>query len=161
MSLPNNRAAPLKPLPSFKDLIEKVEHNGVALALIVRADFNAPGIHFFTPKEFSQQLGYMRHPPGKVIPPHYHSLKQRLVMHTQEALFLRRGKLRVDFYDDDRSYVESRVLSAGDVILLVTGGHGFEALEEIEVIEVKQGPYFGDEDKVRFDPVPSYKVRLK
>lgn len=142
-------------------MIEKVEHNGTVLALILRTDFNAPGIHFFTPNEFSQQLGYMRHPSGKVIPPHYHQVKQREVIRTQEVLFLRRGKLRVDFYGHDLSYLESRVLSSGDTILLATGGHGFEALEDIEMIEVKQGPYVGEEDKVCFDPVPSDKVTVK
>jgi mannose-6-phosphate isomerase-like protein (cupin superfamily) len=142
-------------------MIEKVEHNGTMLAMILRASFSAPGIHFFTPDNFSQQLGYMHHPSGKVIPPHYHRLKQRAVTRTQEVLFLRRGKLRVDFYAHDCSYLESRVLLAGDVILLAMGGHGFEALEEIEMIEVKQGPYIGEEDKVRFDPIPSDKITVK
>ncbi len=142
-------------------MIEKVEHGGTTLALILRAGFNAPGVHFFTPEEFSQQLGYMRHPSGKAIAPHYHQLKQRAVTRTQEVLILRKGKLRVDFYGPDLAYLESRVLSAGDVILLASGGHGFEALEEIEMIEVKQGPFVGDEDKVRFDAVPSNKVIVK
>ena len=60
----------------------------------------------------------------------------------------------MDFYDDDQHYLESRELVAGDVILLVTGGHGFEVLEELEMIEVKQGPFVGDHDKTRFKPGP-------
>ena len=60
---------------------------------------------------------------------------------------IKRGKLRVDFYDSGRNYIESRILLGGDTILLATGGHGFEALEEIEMIEVKQGPYAGDADE--------------
>jgi mannose-6-phosphate isomerase-like protein (cupin superfamily) len=142
-------------------MIEKVEIGGATLALILRSGFQEPGIHFFTPNDYSQQLGYMRHPSGKVIPPHYHQLKERAVMRTQEVLFLRRGRLRVDFYGQDQAYLESRVLCAGDVILLAAGGHGFEALEEIEMIEVKQGPYVGEEDKVRFEPIANEKVVLK
>ncbi len=144
-------------VPTF----EIVKDGGTTLALILRASFREPGIHFFTPNEFSQQLGYMRHPAGKVIAPHYHQIKERAVLRTQEVLFLRRGRLRVDFYGQGNVYLESRVLSAGDVILLASGGHGFEVLEEIEMIEVKQGPYVGEEDKVRFDPVRTDKLVLK
>jgi hypothetical protein len=139
-------------------MIEKIEHNGTMMALVLRAGFCEPGIHFFTPESFSQQLGYMHHPSGKIISPHYHQPHPRAVMQTQEVLVIRRGKLRVDFYSYDFSYLESRVLTAGDIILLVAGGHGFEVLEEIEMIEVKQGPYIGDEDKVRFDPIKSNEV---
>jgi mannose-6-phosphate isomerase-like protein (cupin superfamily) len=142
-------------------MIEKVEQKGLVLALILRGTFSVPGIHFFTPSDYSQQLGYMRHPSGKIIPPHYHQFKERAVMRTQEVLFLRRGRLRVDFYGQDQAYLESRVLAAGDVILLAAGGHGFEALEEIEMIEVKQGPYVGEEDKVRFEPITADKVVLR
>lgn len=131
-------------------MIEQVFHNNALIAVIIRHDFCKPGIHFFTPDDFSQQLAYMNHPAGRVIPPHVHNSVQREVFYTQEVLFLRRGKLRADFYDDDRNYLESRILEAGDVILLASGGHGFEALEEIEMIEVKQGPYAGEADKTRF-----------
>ena len=130
---------------------ERIEHAGVPLAVIVRREFAEPGIHFFTPGEFSQQLGFMRHPAGKVIEAHVHNPAPRTVAYTQEALFIRRGRLRVDFYDEEQTYLESRELRGGDVILLVQGGHGFEVLEDVEMIEVKQGPYAGDADKIRFE----------
>ena len=41
------------------------------------------------------------------------------------------------FYDDYEDYLECKILSAGDLVLLVSGGHGFTILEEIEMIEVK------------------------
>lgn len=123
------------------------------LAIIISHRFCQPGIHFFTPDDFSQQVAYMQHPAGKVIEPHKHNLVIRTVNFTQEVLFLKRGRLRVDFYDDTQTYIESRILEAGDTILLAAGGHGFEALEEIEMIEVKQGPYAGDQDKTRFPAV--------
>jgi len=131
-------------------MIEKVEHNNVLLSIIIRDKFDKSGVSFFTPDDLSQQLAYMRHPAGKVIQPHVHNPVPREVHYTQEVLFIKRGKLRVDFYDDHQKYLESRILNAGDVILLATGGHGFSVLEEIEMIEVKQGPYAGDQDKTRF-----------
>jgi mannose-6-phosphate isomerase-like protein (cupin superfamily) len=131
--------------------IERIEHAGEMLALIVRRDFAEPGIHFFTPNDLSQQLAFMRHPAGRVIGAHVHNPVNRTVAYTQETLFIRSGRLRVDFFDNDQTYLESRELQAGDVILLVQGGHGFEVLEDLEMFEVKQGPYAGDQDKTRFD----------
>jgi mannose-6-phosphate isomerase-like protein (cupin superfamily) len=140
-------------------MIEKVAFDGVEFALILRSSFHEQGIHFFTPGEFSQQLGYMRHPAGHVIEPHVHNAVQRAVHFTREVLFLRRGRLRVDFYTDAGVYLESTELGAGDIILLADGGHGFEALEEVEMVEVKQGPYVGDADKTRFRGIAGSEVR--
>jgi mannose-6-phosphate isomerase-like protein (cupin superfamily) len=95
----------------------------------------------------------MRHPTGRVIEPHVHNPVRREVHYTQEVLLIKKGRLRVDFYTESQTYLTSRVLEAGDVVLLATGGHGFEVLEEVEMIEVKQGPYAGDSDKTRFKPV--------
>jgi len=135
-----------------------VAHEGKMLALIVRHSFRTPGITFFTDDELSQQMGFMRHPVGKVIEPHVHNHIARSVNYTQEALFIRSGKLRVDFYTEAQQYLFSYVLESGDVILLVSGGHGFEILEEIEMIEIKQGPYAGDRDKTRFKGGPTSSV---
>lgn len=142
-------------------MIEALKSGDQLLAVIVSNEYREPGIHFFTPNELSQQLAYMRHPAGKVIDPHVHNPVHRSVQYTQEVLFIKRGKLRVDFYDNDRIYLESRILQAGDCILLATGGHGFEVLEEIEMIEVKQGPYAGDEDKTRFDGIAAEHIVVK
>jgi mannose-6-phosphate isomerase-like protein (cupin superfamily) len=141
-------------------VIEEILDRGRPLALILRAGFHAEGIRFFTPDDFSQQLAYMNRPQGYVIPPHVHNPVERNVHFTKEVLFVRSGRVRVDFYDDDRSYLESRILGAGDVVLLAYGGHGFEMLEPTEMIEVKQGPYAGEADKTRFEPVPAGKIRL-
>jgi hypothetical protein len=135
---------------SVADLIERIEHDGRLLAVLISHTYDKPGISFFTPNELSQQLAYMRHPAGKVIEAHVHSPVPRQVLLTQETLLVKRGKLRVDFYDEQQTYLKSRVLEAGDVILLIQGGHGFEVLEDLEMFEVKQGPYA--EDKIRFIP---------
>ena len=142
-------------------MIENISNYGDLLAIIIRSSFSEPGIHFFTPPEFSQQLAFMKHPVGKEIAPHVHNPVPREVHYTQEVLFIRKGRLRVDFYDGERCYLESRELGAGDVILLAGGGHGFEVLEELEMIEVKQGPYVGEQDKTRFDGISSSQVVLK
>ena len=132
-------------------MIEKIVHNSQLLALIVFHKFNEEGIHFFTEDDLSQQLAFMKHPKGKTIQPHVHNPVKREVHYTQEVLFIKKGKLQVDFYSDKQEYLESRILVAGDVILLIQGGHGFKVLEELEMFEVKQGPYAGDSDKTRFE----------
>lgn len=131
-------------------MIDRIEHNDVLLAIIIRANYKKEGISFFTPNDFSQQLGYMNRPKGYIIEPHIHKLVERKVTLTQEVLYVKSGKVLVNFYDDDKNYLENRIVSTGDVILLANGGHGFEILEDAEMIEVKQGPYVGEEDKVRF-----------
>ena len=133
-------------------MIEQISFDDIQFAIIVRSSFRESGITFFTPNDYSQQLAYMNHPKGKKIQPHVHKKVQREVHFTQETLFIRKGKLQVDFYSDEQVFLESRILKAGDVILLIQGGHGFKVLENLEMFEVKQGPYAGDEDKIRFIP---------
>jgi mannose-6-phosphate isomerase-like protein (cupin superfamily) len=103
----------------------------------------------------------MNRPEGYEIAPHVHNLVERKGDLTQEVLFVKSGKVRVDFYNDDQEYLESRVLEQGDVILLAHGGHGFKMIEPSEMIEVKQGPYCGERDKVRFNSVEEQDVICK
>lgn len=142
-------------------MIERIHHGERELALIVRRNFRCDGIEFFTPGTYSQQIGYMNRPNGYVIAPHVHKPVTRAVEYTKEVLFIRSGRVRVDFYSEEQEYLESAVLEAGDVILLSYGGHGFEMLEPTEMIEVKQGPYAGDQDKTRFDPVPPGRIVVR
>lgn len=130
--------------------IEQIKADEQIIAIIIRREFSKDGLEFFTPDEFSQQLGYMKHKKGHKIPEHMHKLQAREVQYTQETLFVRKGRVKVNFYTDDKAYLTSRELKDGDVILLASGGHGFEFLAETEMIEVKQGPYCGDRDKVHF-----------
>lgn len=134
-------------------LVEEVKKKNRLLAIIIRDDYKCDGVDFVTPNEYSQQIAYMHHPAGKVIDAHIHNLVHRNVVLTQEVLFIKKGILRVDFYDEYEDYLESKDLYAGDVILLVSGGHGFYVLDEVEMIEVKQGPYAGENDKRRFNNV--------
>jgi len=137
-------------------MIKKIFAKDVMIALIIPADYSMDsGIEFLTPDNFSQQLGLMNRPDGYQIPPHVHNPVVREVVWTQEVLFIKSGKVRADFYDDDKNYIESEILKKGDIILLAGGGHGFEVLEQAEMIEVKQGPYCAEKDKIRFEPVNS------
>jgi hypothetical protein len=131
--------------------LEYIVHGLEPIALIIRSDYDEPGVHFFTPPTFSQQVAYMRHGKGKRIAPHVHNLSHRQVLYTQEVLLIRKGRIKVNLYSSDRSYLCSRVLSSGDIILLSGGGHSFEMLEETAMVEVKQGPYAGNEDKTVFE----------
>lgn len=131
-------------------MIESVLNGEQLLAVIIRNDFNKPGITFVTPDDFSQQMAIMNHPEGHRIDPHVHNMVKRDVHYTQEVLVVKKGKLRVDFYDENQEYLQSKIINDGDVILLSSGGHGFEVLEELQMIEVKQGPYVGEKDKTRF-----------
>lgn len=131
-------------------LKEEIIIDGQLYAIILRAAYDESGIQFFTANELSQQLASMSYKPGKIIPAHTHQRVCRQVFQTQEALFIRKGKLRIDFYTPGQDYRCSRILEKGDVALLIAGGHGFEVLEELNMVEVKQGPYVGDQDKVVF-----------
>ncbi len=131
--------------------IETITHRLEPIALIIRADYDEPGIQFFTPGSFSQQVAYMKHPQGHKIAAHVHNMMTRQVLYTQEVLVVRRGKVKVKLYDSSKKYIGDRILHSGDLILLCGGGHSFEMLEETSMIEVKQGPFVGAGDKTRFD----------
>ena len=133
-------------------MIHTITHKGKTYAIIVSHRFNKTGVHFFTPNDYSQQLGYINHPKGHKIEPHYHNSVVRQFEFTQEVLFLKKGRLKISFFDDAQCEFESQVLEAGDALLLICGGHGFEVLEEIEMFEVKQGPYVDGKDITRFKP---------
>ena len=141
-------------------MIEQITDKEKLLSIIIRTNYKSEGIEFFTPDDFSQQMAYMNRPANYAIPPHVHNAVKREVQFTKEVLFIKSGRVRIDFYDDNKIYLESRILDQGDVILLAFGGHGFVMLEESEIIEVKQGPYAGDADKTRFDPVSQDQVHI-
>ena len=140
---------------------QKIFDGDRLVALLILREFSKDGIEFFTPPDFSQQLGYMKRPRGYRIDAHVHKEVSREVRLTQEVLIVRSGRVRIDFYGLDRRYLESRVLEPGDVVVLAAGGHGLEMLEETEILEIKQGPYADEGDKVRFPAVDSEDIRVK
>lgn len=142
-------------------MVEKVVFDNKVYAIIIRSNYHEEGIHFLTEGDYSQQLAYMHHPKGKIIDAHIHNHEERSIVLTQEVLVIKKGILRVDFYNDDFSYLESILLYSGDIILLASGGHGFEVLEEVEMVEIKQGPYLGERDKTRFKGVDASDVTIR
>ena len=142
-------------------MVREITYNNTIIGIIISHRFQAEGAHFFTPDNFSQQLGYLNYPKGRLIKPHFHNRIDREVQYTQEVLIIKKGKLRVDFYNDDCKYIESAILQSDDVILLASGGHGFEILEDIEIIEVKQGCYSGEKDKTIFEGINNRNCVIK
>lgn len=134
-------------------MTEKIyDNNNNEIAIIIRNNYDVEGINFVTPDDYSQQLAYMHHPTGHQIQPHFHNHVQRTVHYTQEVLIIKEGILKVNFYDKECRYIKGIKLYAGDIILLCEGGHGFEVLKEVKMVEIKQGPYIGECDKTRFEP---------
>ncbi len=131
-----------------KNMIKRIMHASHIYAIIIGSDFKKEGIDFFTPDDFAQQLGYMNRPKGYHIPAHKHRVLTRTLSQTQEVLVVKSGKVKVSFFDEEGVFFEAAIISKGDVILLAYGGHGFEMLEDSEMIEIKQGPYLYEDDKV-------------
>lgn len=130
--------------------IEQIQADGKPIAIIVRNEFNRPGVSFFSPFEFSQQLGVLIHPAGHEVKAHVHNLIARDVRVTQEVLHVIEGKIEITLFAENKKYITSRLLSRGDTVLLAYGGHGLKILEPSRILEVKQGPYAGVEDKEFF-----------
>ena len=131
---------------------EEVRHNNRLMAIILRSNYTNDKTVFFSQPDFSQQLGFIVYKKDGVIKAHFHKKVHRKITLTQEALFIKKGKLIINFYTTDKKYVTSRELNTGDIVFLCSGGHGFKMFEDTEIVEVKQGPYSGkDSDKEVFE----------
>ena len=134
------------------DLVEVVrDKEQRVICFIIRSNYSPDNTEFFTPDNYSQQLGIIKYNIGGKIKPHIHKKVKREVHYTQEVLVIRKGKVKVSLYGINLEFVCERVLMIGDTILLAAGGHGFEMMEDSEMLEIKQGPYSGVEsDKTHF-----------
>ena len=141
-------------------MIKSFFYNNKQIALLIRSDFSSDTSKFFTDDSLPQQVGYIKHDKGHQVTAHIHSFSTREVLNIQETLIIRKGKLRVDLYSDTREYIESTVLNKGDVIILISGGHGVYFIEDSEIIEVKQGPYLPEDDKLFIKNVKSSEVKI-
>ena len=143
-------------------MIEKIIYKKKMLALIVRGKYRSKkGITFFTPNESTQQFAYMKHKKEHVVKPHLHKRRLTKVFYTTEVILLLKGILRVDFYNQFKKYLFSKILKKQDIIMLVHGGHGFKILKDVEMIEIKQGPYNLIKDKMKFKSVDDNKIKFK
>lgn len=143
-------------------MIEKVLHKKKLFALVVRGKYRKKsGINFFTSRKATQQFGYMKHKKNYIIKPHQHNERLTKILSTTEVILLLKGVLRVDFYDDKKKYLFSKIIKEKDIIMLIHGGHGFKVLKNIEMIEVKQGPYDLSNDKIKFNKVDEKKIKIR
>ena len=122
---------------------ENIVYGDVILAIIMYKETVPPGVRFFTSDDNPLQVGKQLRPKGVIIAPHMHcpvmtDCRQGFL---QEVLYIEKGKLKVNFYDANGNLIVFKILQAGDTILLISGGHGFEVLEEVQMLEVKMGPY--------------------
>ncbi len=138
----------------LKELPVSVEFYGDELmptAIVIRANERVEGIKFYSPESYSQQLGLMTRPEGYVVPAHIHNLVERTIRHTQEVLLIRKGSCSVTLFDEKNVQKSQITLMTGDVILLAHGGHEIVMNTECEILEVKQGPYAGPNDKTHLE----------
>ena len=143
-------------------MVEKIIHKKKLLALIVRGKYrNKKGITFFTPNESTQQFGYMKHNKKHIVRPHLHKKRLTKIYHTTEVILIMKGILRVDFYNQFKKYLFSKILKEKDIIMLVHGGHGFKVLKNVEMLEIKQGPYNLIKDKIKFENIDENKIKIK
>lgn len=134
----------------MNDTIKFFENSeGALMALLIPGSYSTTGIKFLTDEQAFQQVAYMSHPKGYKIIPHYHNKVVRMVDYTCETLVIRKGVLEVVLYEKQVERYRFNMVS-GDVITLYSGGHGFNIIEDVEMIEIKQGPFMGVEDKTRF-----------
>ncbi len=132
-------------------MIEKITHKKKIYAIIIRSKFKKRGIHFFTENKDTFQLGYINYKTNHQIIPHYHPNKKKIVNTTTEALIIKRGIIKVNFFDEKKKkkYFKSKILKKGDIILILRGGHGFTVIKNVEMFEIKQGPFNPKVSKVR------------
>ena len=143
-------------------MIENIKYKTKLYALIVRKKFRIKsGVNFFTSQDATQQFGYMKHKKNHLIMPHKHNKRLTKILITTEVIILFKGILRVDFYGKKNEYLFSKKVYAGDIIMLVNGGHGFKVLKDVEMLEVKQGPYSLAADKVKFNKTDEKKIKIR
>jgi hypothetical protein len=143
-------------------MIEKVIYKKELLALVVRKKFRKKkGINFFTNNNMNLQCGFMKHDKNYIIKPHSHQKRENKIFYTSEVLFVLKGKLRVDFYNNIKKYLYSKIVNTNDILILIKGSHGFKVLSPIEMLEIKQGPYKMSKDKIKFKPSTEKIINIK
>ncbi len=134
------------------------DRNNNVLAIIISNEPVKEGIEFYTSDDTNLQVAAASYPTGKRVDAHLHNETIRTIKGTQEVVVMKKGQYRVDFYDEERFYIKSYVLKANDVIIFMQGCHGFKSLEDVELIEIKQGPFLKDQDKTRFQGIRDEEV---
>lgn len=131
-------------------MIEKYYNSkNVLLAYTISSKDKCEGINFISDPNAFFQTAEMSHKKGHIIQNHFHNTIKREIDITSEAIIMRKGLLRV-FLFENMNLIHEFTISDGDILILLSGGHGFEMLEDSDFVEIKQGPFLGDADKTRF-----------
>jgi len=143
-------------------MIKKITHKKKLLAIIIdEKKFFNRGVNFVTPNFLALQLGFINHKSKTFIKPHIHNSYLRKIKKTTEVLLVRKGLLRVDFYDKRKKYLLSKVIKKNQILILVDGSHGFKIIKECLIIEIKQGPFNLALDKKRFNKIDEKNIKIK
>jgi hypothetical protein len=143
-------------------MIENIKYKKKLLAMIVRKSFKKKkGVTFFTPDNLNLQCGYMNHKKNYLIKPHQHLLRKNKIFYTSEVLYIIKGKLRVDFYQNKKNYLFSRIINKNEILILISGSHGFKTLSNLEMLEIKQGPFNEKSDKIKFNSVAEKNINFR
>ena len=143
-------------------MIKEIIHKNKLYALVIKETYqDKKGISFFTKNADNQQIGFMSHPKNYLIKPHKHQKRETKIFITSEVIILQKGKLRVDFYDTKKKYLFSIIVKKNQIIMLVHGGHGFKVLEPVKMLEIKQGPFVSNKDKIKFDKIDEKEIKIK
>ena len=138
--------------------VKRIEHNHKILAIVISSGIFSEmseqnkELEFATPDEFPFQIGAQNWKSGKMIKGHFHLPFEKLEhFPVQEFFYVVSGKVRIDLYDEreNDAKVSEIIVAAGDAVVL-NAGHGMEALEPSQLVELKQGPYRGREYEKRF-----------
>lgn len=133
------------------EILEIREAEGSILAIIFQnRNETSDGIDFLTTSNLELQVASVTRRTGSEIPRHFHPEQNRILKRTSEVLVILDGSIEVDIYSSDLSLNSTHRLRKGDIIYLISGGHGFRVIEHANFIEVKQGPFDERLDKIYF-----------
>lgn len=119
------------------------------MAIVIKNQEFKQGLDFLTKDTDALQVGTWHYQKGQILKAHTHLEAERKNLNVQELVFVKSGKIRADLYGQHDKLVAQKELQSGDIIILISGGHGYEILEDgTQVLETKNGPYIGlEKDK--------------
>lgn len=125
---------------------EKILNGKTLVAIIFRKNIKVEGVKFLTEETNPFQVGMHNRQKGVRLAPHVHRLEKPLIINSiQEILYVVKGKIRISLYGTNGKKIAAKILTSGDSILLISGGHGLDFLENSRIFEIKQGPYPGSD----------------
>lgn len=143
-------------------MIQNIIYKKKILAIIFNPDkFKKNGVNFISPNKLTLQVGVINYKKNHNIIPHTHLSHLRKIKNTAEVLYIKKGILRVDFYDNKKKYILSKLIKKGDIIILHEGSHGFKVIKDVSMVEIKQGPFVKKLDKIRFNKTEENKIKIK